>query len=168
MKAYLKIASLFGIAVMAVLVLYVLRQASKPESAIIAAELETLARSKDPARAEKDPLYARDFEEKLQFLDYRLAVAYNSENRPDEAIVILERLIKGEETRQRSGSPRHSRSYAQAARYYDALIDSFELKGDDESAKKAAGLREEMLAAASERRKIEDQGEGKYIDLHAQ
>jgi hypothetical protein len=151
-----------------VLVPYLLREAPKPESSLIILEREKLARSKDEARAGKDPFYARDFEEKLQFLDYRLAVVYNSENRPDEAIVTLERLIKGEETRERGGLPRPSRSYMNAARYCEALIASFTLKKDDGNAKKAARLREEMLETAAERKKMEEQGEGKFIDLNAQ
>jgi hypothetical protein len=168
MKVYLKIAALAGIAVAVVLVPYLLREAPKPGSSLIILEREKLARSKDEARAGKDLFYARDFEEKLQSLDYRLAVAYNSENRPDEAIVTLERLIKGEETRQRGGLPRSSRSYLNAARYYEALTASYELKKDDGNAKKAARLRGEMLETAAERRKREEQGEGKFIDLNAQ
>lgn len=164
MKSYAKIALLFiGVAAI-VLVLYVTKETSQPESGIIAEERARLARSKDNRRAEQDPLYAINFENNLRYTDYRLAVAYNSENRPDDAIAILERIIK-DESQEKNGILRRSRSYATVARYYEALAKSFELKKEPDLMNKAMQSREEMLAKAAELRKKEDLAEGKSIDM---
>ncbi len=168
MKASLKIAALFIFAGAVVLVLFLLREASKPESVIIADERKKLADSIDKNRAGNDPIYARNIEEKLQFLDYRQAIAYNSENKPDEAIAVLKSLISNEEAKSQRGITRRSRSYANEARYYEALATSFELKHDENGAKTAVLKRDELLAKAAELRKREELEEGRSVGLNAQ
>ncbi len=167
MKASLKIAALLIVAGVVVLVL-VLKEASKPESVIIAGERKKFADSIDKNRAGNEPIYARNIEEKLQFLDYRLAIAYNSENKPNEAIAVLKSLISNEEAKSQRGITRRSRSYANEARYYEALTASFELKHDEDGAKTAALKREELLTKASELRKREEREEGRSVGLNAQ
>jgi len=164
LKAYIKIIVLFIVAAAVLMVLYLMRESSKPESAIIAAEKSNLVHSQDTKRAEQDPVYAASLESKLRFLDYRQAVAYNSENRPDDAIVILLRIIK-EESQMKDGIPRRSRSYAAEAQYYEALVTSYDLKKDTDARKKAMQSHEELLARAAETRKIEDLAEGKSINI---
>jgi len=164
-RSYLKIAALFIGVVAVVLVLYVIKETSKPESGIIAEERARFARSKDNSRARQDLLYATSFENKLRFIDYRLAVAYNSENRPDDAIAILERIIK-EESQEKNGIPLRSQSYAAAAIYYEALARSYELKQNPDNMKKAMQSREEMLSTAEELRKKEDLEEGKLLNTN--
>jgi predicted Zn-dependent protease len=163
LKAYIKMTVFFIFAVAVLLVLYFMRESSKPESAIIAAERANLVHTKDTKRAEQDPVYAASLESKLRFLDYRQAVAYNSENRPDDAIVILLRIIR-DESQLREGVPRRSRSYTAEAQYYEALASSYELKKDNDAAEKAMQRREELLARAAETRKIEELAEGKSIN----
>ncbi len=168
MKTYLKTAAVLVIAGVIVLILFLMKEASSPESAIIGGERKKLADSIDKNRAENDPIYARQVEEKLQFLDYRQAIAYNSENKPDKAIAVLKSLISNEEAKPQRGITRRSRSYANEARYYEALAASFELKHDDDGAKKATRNREELLAKASELRKREEREEGRSVGLNAQ
>ncbi len=163
MKPYIKITVLFIVAAAALLLFIFMKESSKPESAIIAAERSELAREKDNKKAEQDPVYASDFESKLRFFDYQQAVAYNSENRPDDAISVLQRIIY-EESQQKNGIPRRSRSYTAEALYYEALATSYELKKDPAAAKKAMNSREELLAKATEIRKIENLAEGKSIN----
>jgi predicted Zn-dependent protease len=164
LKPFIKIAALFIVAAVVLLVLFLMRESTKPESDIIAAERADLARLKDNKRAEQDPVYAASLESKLRFLDYRQAVAYNSENRPDNAIAVLRRIIS-EESQKKDGMPRRSRSYTAEAQYYEALATSYELKKDPDEAKKAMQSREELLARAAETRKIEDLAEGKSINM---
>ena len=163
MKLYMKIAALFvGIAAV-VLVLYLMKGTSKPESNIIEEERARFSRSKDNNRARQDLLYTTSFENKLRFIDYRLAVVYNSENRPDDAIAILERIIS-EESKEKNGIPLRSRNYTAAAQYYEALARSYELKQDPDNMKKAMQDRENMLTLALESRKKENLAEGKKIN----
>jgi hypothetical protein len=168
MKLYLKIAALFITAGVIIIVLLLIKEASKSESAIILGERKKLADSMDKNRAEKDPVYSRTMEDKLRFLDYRLAVAYNAENKPDEAIAVLRTLISSEEAKGQRGLPRRSRSYANEARYYEALIESFEIKKDEVGVEKAVQEREELLAKASELKKREEREEGHSVGLNAQ
>ncbi len=163
MKPHIKIIAFFILVAAVFLVLFLIKEPSKPESAIIAAERADLAHSKDNTRAKQDPLYAAILESQLRFLDYRLAVAYNSENRPDDAIAVLQRIIK-EESQLKEGVLRRSRSYTEEAHYYEALVASYELKKDPDAAEKAMQSRGELLTKAAEARKIEDLSEGKSID----
>jgi predicted Zn-dependent protease len=167
MKISLKIGALFIAAVVVAFTLFTLREASKPESAIIAAERDKLARSLDKDRAQKDQDYARDLHDKLQFLGYRLAVAYIAENKPNDAIVVLEKMIKDEEATSSVNRPRRSRSYFDEARYYEELIGAYELKGDDTDAIKAARLHDELQVRASELKRQEERDEGKSVGMNA-
>ncbi|HXY53073.1 MAG TPA: hypothetical protein VEM40_00180 [Nitrospirota bacterium] len=163
MKPSLKIAALIAGAAVVVLILHLMKETSKPESSIIEEERARFSRSKDIGRAGQDLLYASSFENRLRFLDYRLAVAYNSENRPNDAITILERMIK-EESGEHNGIPPRSRNYTVAAQYYEELARSYELKQDPDNAKKAMQNREKMLALATESRIKENLSEGKTIN----
>jgi len=168
MKLYLKIAALIITTGGVVLFLLLLREASKPESVIILDERKKLADSMDKNRAEKDAIYSRTMETKLQFLDYRLAVAYNAESKPDEAIAVLRTLISSEEAKGQGGLPRRSRSYDNEAQYYETLIESFKIKKDEASVKKAEQEREELLQKASELEHREEREEGRSIGPNAQ
>jgi hypothetical protein len=111
---------------------------------------------------EKDPLYAGELKDRLRFLDYRLAVTYNAENKPDMAIDVLKQLIKEEEAKGK-GTPRRSRSYLDEARYYETLKESYDLKHDEANAEKAMAFRNELMAKAGERKKLESKEEGKHV-----
>lgn len=158
----------FVIAVSILFFIYVVKQTSAPESNIIAKERDQIYASRDKSRLEKDPTYAREFQDKLQFLGYRLAVAYNAENRPDEAITVLKQLISDEEVKGKTGIFRRSRSYLNEAQYYEALKESYDLKHDEENAQKAAKSREDLLAKAADLRIRESREEGKSVGLHAE
>jgi hypothetical protein len=168
MKLYLKIAALVITAGGVFLFLLLIKEASKPESAIILDERKKIADSMDKNRAEKDPIYSRTMETKLHFLDYRLAAAYNAENKPDAAIAVLRTLISSEEAKAQRDLPRRSRSYADEARYYEMLIESLEIKKDEAGVKKAVQEREELLVKASELEGREEREEGRSISHNAQ
>ncbi len=168
MKTYSKIALLVFAVVAIAFALFIMKEASKPESSIIAGERDKLARSLDKDRATKDEDYSRDLEHKLQFLGYRLALAYITENKANEAIAVLDKMIQDEEAKSRSGRPRRSRSYFDEANYYDALIGAYQLKRDDARAIEAARTHDELMASAWELKRQEERGEGRSVGLNAQ
>lgn len=163
MKRYVKLAVFFAAAGLVVLAVYLAREASAPLSAIMVQERNKLSRSYDKDLAGKDPVHARELEEKLRFLDYRLAMAYNAENKPEAAIAVLQQLIDGECAKEKSGVPRNSRSYLNEARYYEAMAESYDLKKDEESANQARHERIKLLGKASELRKQENREEGRTV-----
>ncbi|HET6363781.1 MAG TPA: hypothetical protein VFG02_01925 [Nitrospirota bacterium] len=168
MRRYMRLMVFSIVAVAILFFIYVLKQTSAPESAIIAKERDQIYSSRDKSRLEKDPLYARELQDKLQFLGARLAVAYNAENRPDEAIAILQQLISDEEAKGKTGILRRSRSYVNEAQYYEVLKESYDLKHDEDNAQKATKSREDLLAKAAELRIRESREEGKSVGLHAE
>jgi hypothetical protein len=168
MKTPLKITALFFVVAVIAFALFLMKEASKPESSIIAAERDKLSRSLDKDRDQKDENYVRDLKNKQQFLSYRLALAYTAENKPDEAVAVLDKMIRDEEAKTPGGRPRRSRSYFDEARYYDALIRAYELKKDDTGAQKAARIHDELMARALEQKKQEERGEGKSVGMNAQ
>jgi len=163
MKTYLRIVLLFAVAGAVLAIVFVVRQASLTESAIIARERSRVYESRDKVRMGKDPNYALDLQDKLQYLDYRRATAYNKENKPDESIALLEGLIRDEEAKGQQGLPRRSRSYLNEARYYEALEASYDLKHDEAAVKKAAERRGFLMARAAELEKKESAEEGKRV-----
>ncbi len=167
MKFYLKVAAFLMVAGAIGFFFLLIKEASKTESVIIAGEQKKLAGSIDAKRFEKDAEYRRSIDEKIAFLDYRLAIAFNSENKPDEAIAVLKRLINAEEAKSQRGAARRSRSYFNEAEYYETLIEAFEMKKDEASVKTAAQSREELLRKASELKKNEEREEGRSIGLSA-
>jgi hypothetical protein len=168
MKRYMRLIVFFIVAVAILFFIYVVKQTSAPESVIIAKERDLIYASRDTSRLEKDPPYARELQDKLQFLGYRLAVAYNAENRPDEAITVLKQLISDEEDKGKTKILRRSRSYLSEAQYYEVLKESYDLKHDKENAQKAAKNREDLLAKAADLRIRESKEEGKSVGLHAE
>ncbi len=163
MKTFFRLLIVFVIAAVVAVVIQAVKRASEPQSAIIAQERNKLSGSIDKSRAEKDPAYAREMGDKLRFLDYRTALAYNSENKPDEAIAILQKLINGEQARGAGGGQRYSRSYFDEARYYDAIKESYELKNDAVAAQNAAEMRKKLLAQGEELSRREAQEEGESL-----
>lgn len=167
MKPYLRIIALF-VAVAALMLLFTMfRRATAPESAIIGKERSRVAASLDKGRMEKDPVYAAEMRKKLRFLDYTIAVAYNKENKPDQAISALQQLIS-DEAANKSALPRRSRSYRDEARYYEALQQSYALKRDDAGAERANQRRLEATARAEETRKKEQREEGTSVGNRAE
>lgn len=163
MKTYLRIAVLSVVAAAVLFTAYLVRQASAPQSAIVAMERYKVYASRDKGRMESDRLYALDIQEKLDFLDYRLAVACNEEDKPDEAITVLQKLINNEEAKGKNGAPRRARSYLNEARYYEALKESYDLKHDEAGGKTAAEKRAELMTMAAEAGKRESSEEGKSV-----
>jgi hypothetical protein len=164
MRKYSRLAVLFLVAAVVLLLFNLFRQAAAPESAIIEREKERFVESFDKVRAEKDAVYAREFKETTRYLDYRTAVAYNKENKPDKAIAILQQLIKDEAAGD-SGKARRSRSYQNEARYYDTLQISYSLKHVPEEAVRAWEQRDRLMAEAEEAKRRERLEEGKSVGL---
>lgn len=167
MKMYLRIAALVLVAGVVAIVFYMMREASKSESRIIAEERGKIAAALDKARAGKDAAHARELEGKLHFLDYRMAVAYNSENKPDQAVIVLNRLIKEAQASVKPGESRKSRNYFDEAKYYDVLIAAYQMKHDTDAVKQASMYREDLFAKAMELKKLEDQKEGHSVGINA-
>lgn len=165
MKSYLRILVLFLVAAAVLLVFYMFRRATAPESAIIAKEKNRMAAAADKDRMDKDPIYAHDVKEKLQFLDYTLALAYNNENNPDAAIMVLQKLIGDEETKNKAGAPRRSRSYLNEAQYYEALQKSYSLKHDEAGAERARDRWTQIMARAEAAKRQERLEEGKSVGM---
>ncbi len=163
MKAYLRYLLLLVVVAAVLLVVYAVRQATEPESAIIARERNNLVASRDESRAGKDPFYERDLQRKLDFLNFRLAVAYNAEQKPDKALEVLQRLIDKEEEKEKSGLPRRARSYTNEADYYEALKTSFDLKHDEAEANRALERRMQLLTKAAELSRLENREEGRTV-----
>ena len=161
MKTYLRITLLFIVIVVVVVVVYTAKRVSAPESDLIASERNKMYAERDQARMAKDPAYAQELRDKLQVLDYRLAVLYNAQNNPDAAIVVLRKLIDDEQGKSRT--PRSSRSYLNEVRFTALLKDSYDLKKDEANAKKTAAIQEELIAKAAEARKRESIEEGKHV-----
>jgi len=149
-------------------IIFVVKRTSAPESIIIAKERDRIYASRDKTLMKKDPLYVRELQDKLQFLDYRLAVAYNAENRPDEAISVLQRLINDEEAKGGTGTPRRSRSYLNEAQYYEELKKSYDLKHEEDNSQKSTRSRESLMDKAAELRLRESREEGKSVGMYAE
>ena len=163
MKIYLRLTILVAVFAAILLAVYLVRQAAVPQSAIIAKERNTLYASRDKERMANDPIYAGELEDKLALLDYWMAVAYNGENKPDQAIAILQRLINDEEARGKGGMPRRSRSYMHEANYYEALKGSFELKQEAAEVNKALDRYTQLKIKAAELKKLESREDGKSV-----
>lgn len=163
MKTYVKITILFVVVALIMFAVYAMRRVSAPESAIIAHERETLYMARDKNRMEKDPTYAVEMRDRLQFLDLRIAAANIAEKNPDAAIAAMQKLIAGEEAHATSGADRHSRSYVNEMRFYETLKNAYELKKDEAGAKKATEAYDALLLKAAEARKRESREEGKHV-----
>ncbi len=168
MKTYVRIILLFVVVALIVLIFTLFRQATAPESAIIAKERIRVAAEEDKGRMQKDPVYAFEIGSRLRFLDYRIAQAYNNENEPDKAISLLQQLISSEETTGKSSIPRRSRSYQDEARYYEALEQAYVLKHDEAGAERANQRRLEAIARAIESGRKERREEGKSVGLRGE
>ena len=165
MKTYVKIAVLFIVAALIVFAVYALQRASLPESAIIAHERDAIYASRDKIRMEKDVTYAVDMRDRMQFLDLRTAAAHIAENNPDAAIAVIRKLIAEEEAHAASGVARRSRSYVSEMHFYETLASAYELKKDDDGAKKAMATHDTFLQQAAEAKKRENTEEGKHVGL---
>lgn len=161
MKTYLRITLLFLVVAVVMVIVYTTKQVSAPESALIAAERNRIYAERDQARMAKDPSYAQELKDKLQVLDYRLAVSYNAENNPDAAIVVLRKMIVDEQGK--NNGPRRSRSYLNEVRLNAVLKDSYDLKKDENSVKKTAAIQDELNAKAASAKKREMVEEGKHV-----
>ncbi len=163
MRTYLRLTILVAVFAAILLAVYLVRQASVPQSAIIARERDRIYASRDTTRMANDPVYAGELADKLALLDYWMAVAYNSEKKPDKAIAILQRLINDEEAREKGSIPRRSRSYMHEANYYEALKESYELKHDMAEVNTSLDRYTQLKIKAAELRRLESMEDGKYV-----
>lgn len=164
MKTYVRIVVLFFVVAMLMVLFYAFRRAAAPESAIIERQRNKMSASVDKSRLEKDTIYAVGVRKKLEALQFGLAMAYNKENKPDEAISLLRKLIAGEQQKNKSGA-RRSLSYENEARYYDALRRSYELKQDKAGEERAVELQNELLSRAAAAKRKERLEEGRSVGL---
>ena len=167
MKGYLRLIVFFFTAAAILIVIYLARQATEPQSAIFARERNRFYASRDKDRMSTDPVYAGEVRDRAAFLDYRLAVAYNTEHKPDQAIEILQRLINEEEAREKGGLPRRSRSYMREADYFEALKESFELKNDAAGVNRALDRYTRLRTKALELRRLENREDGRHVGAPA-
>jgi len=163
MNTYAKITILFVVAGLVMFAVYAMQRVSEPESAIIKHERDALYAGRDKNRMEKDPTYAVEMRERLQFLDLRIAAAYIAQNDPDAAIAAVQKLIAEEEAHRKFAVAPHSRSYVSEMRFTEMLKDAYELKKDDAGAKKAREAYDALLVKAAEARKRENSEEGKQV-----
>ncbi len=163
MKTYVRIVLFVAVASAVVLAFHAARRATEPQSAVIDREIDSFSASRDKDRMQRDPIYAAQVREKKALLDYRLAVAYNRENKPDKAIEILHRLIREEESTEKSGIPRRSRSYMKEADYYEALKESYELKKEPSEVNRALDRYAQLRTKAMELRRLESSEDGRHV-----
>ncbi len=163
MKTYVRIIIFLVVAAILTLAFYAARQATEPQSGIIARERERFSTSRDRDRMKSDPIYAAEVREKKSFLDYRLAVAYNTENKPDKAIEILKRLISEEEATGQNGIPRRSRSYMKEADYFEALKEAYELKNEPSEVNRALDRYAQLRTKAAALRRLESSEDGRHV-----
>jgi len=162
MKNYVRLIVLFIIVAGLVIVLNAAKQATAPESAIIAKERARLTASFDRAKAGSDPVYAAEFRDRAGFLAYGMAAALIKEGDPDHAIPVVRKLIEQEEASDIGGS-RRFRSFQREAGYYDTLVQAYVLKHDAPAVQKALEARAGLLARAEEARRKERQEEGRWV-----
>ena len=163
MKTHVKITILFVVVALIVFAAYATRRISAPESVLIAHERDALYEARDKDRMEKDPTYAVEMRDRLQFLDLRIAAAHIAENDPDAAIAVIWKLIAEEEAHVVSGVARRSRSYVNEMRFYETLQSAYELKKDEAGVLKAREAHDALLLKAAEARTRESREEGKHV-----
>lgn len=168
MKQYGRIVGLVAVVIVLVLVFYVFRQASVPESTIIAREKKRVAASVDKDRIGKDEVFAADHRDKMAFLDLQQAEAFLKENKPDEAAAVLRKLIADEQGKSKGPIPRRSASYLQEARYFEVLQRVYMQKHDDAGAERAAEQRNQITARAETLRRSERLGEGRSVGVNGE
>jgi hypothetical protein len=126
----------------------------EPESAKIKKQYNSHLKSQDKSKFSKDTSYRTTYQKKSTDFQISLAVAYNLEKKPDDAIVLIEELIKQNQDPQYRLfgrlMPRGSWVYGFDAHYYEILADAFELKKDNESRDRA--LKNKYQALAEEKR----------------
>lgn len=113
--------------------------------------------------------------DKIASLDFDLARAYIREKRPDDAIEILQKLIRDNRHRKNFyGEPMGmvSAFYGMEVLYYEALADAYTQKNDKESAEKAtkkskaAAVLETKLGAAEEKQEQAEKAREKAAILN--
>jgi hypothetical protein len=112
--------------------------------------------SRDESKFPQDNINRSIYEKLSKEFQVSLALAYNREKKPDEAIVLIEELIKqnDEPPFRLFGRlmPRGSWVYGFDANYYEMLANAFELKKDNDSRDNA--LKKKDQARAEEKRLI--------------
>ena len=120
------------------------------ESDKIRKQYHSHLQSLDESKFPKDYQYRTMFESKSKDFQISLALAYNRENNPDDAIVIIEELIKQNRDPQYRLfgrlMPRGSWVYKFDANYYEMLANAFDLKKDNDSRDKALNNKYQALA----------------------
>ena len=163
MKTYVKITILFVVVALILFAVYTMQRVSAPESAIIAHERDAIYAARDKNRMDKDTAYAVEIQDRLQFLDLRIAAASITENNPDVAIALIQKLIADEEAQTKKDAAPRSRSYVKEMRFYETLKTAYELKKDEAGAKKATEAYDALQLKAAEAKKRESREEGKHV-----
>lgn len=167
MKQYGRLVALFAVVVIIMLGFYIFRQAAAPESSIIAGEKKRLEASIDKDRLQKDRAYAAQAGDKLAFLDLQQARAFLKENKPDQAVELLKKLIADEQGKAK-GQARRSASYMQEVHYYEALQQAYSMKNDEAGAERAGEQRAQLMTRAEEARKRERLSEGRSVGMNGE
>ncbi len=167
MKLYWRLIIFAAVAAAIWFLISMVRHAAESPSAVIARERNRFYASRDKDRMKNDPIYAAETREKTASLDYRLAIAYIAEHKPDQAIEILQRLVSEEEASGKSGIPRRSRSYMKEADYYEALKESFELKNNAAEVNRALDRYAQLRTKALELRRSESSEDGSHLGAPA-
>ncbi len=120
---------------------YLIYQALIPKSDKLLEQYEAFTATIDQARYQANAAYRWEVDEELRIRQVALASAYNEDNRPEKAIVLLESLIAGMNKQQYVLDKRIRRNSGQVelvAIYYQRLADAYGLKHDEK--KKAWAL----------------------------
>jgi len=130
------------------------------ESENISKQYHSHLQSLDESKFPKDYKYRTMYESKSKDFQISLALAYNREKKPDDAIVIIEELIKQNRDPQYRLfgrlMPRGSWVYKFDANCYEMLANAFDLKKDIDSRDKALNNKYQALAQEKRLSSAED------------
>jgi hypothetical protein len=131
---------------------YLIYQALIPKSDKLLEQYQAFTATIDQARYQTNAAYRWEVDEELRTRQVALATAYNADERPDEAIVLLEGLIAGMNKQQYVLKKRIWRNSGQVelvAIYYQRLADSYGLKHDEKKKEWALRKCDEYKAEAA-------------------
>jgi predicted Zn-dependent protease len=133
-------------------VAYVIYCACIPESesAKIRKQYNGHLQSLDKSKFPEDSMYRTSYQNKSTDFQIALALAYNREKKPDDAIMLIEELIRqNKDPHYRLFGrlmPRGSWFYGFDAHYYEMLANAFDLKKDNDSRDKALMNKNQALS----------------------
>jgi hypothetical protein len=137
---------------------YFLYEGSVPKSERLQAKYKKFTDSLDQSQYATDQSYRERINQELHDRQEALAVVYINEQKPDEAIIFLETLIRsmnGPHYVHGRQAPRNSGQAGLVAKYYTLLSDAYGMKYDEKKRAWALNMSMHYEAEAEQLRKRE-------------